>query len=47
MRRVGNKVFARYAFEFFQGDKRVYSGEQAAMWLNASAEPGALEGDKL
>jgi hypothetical protein len=47
VRRVGNKVFARYAFEFFQGGKLVYSGEQAAMWLNASAAPGELAGDDL
>ena len=33
VRRSEKNVFARYAFEFFQGNTLVYTGEQSAMWL--------------
>ncbi len=37
-RRRGDSIFARYTFQFFQGDKLVYTGEQAAMWMKVAAE---------
>lgn len=33
VRRSDASVFARYAFEFFQGQTLVYTGEQSAMWM--------------
>ena len=33
VRKSETNVFARYAFEFFQNEKLVYTGEQSAMWM--------------
>jgi hypothetical protein len=38
IRRSDTNVFARYAFEFFQGQTLVYTGEQAAMWMRVTQE---------
>ncbi len=36
VRRSESSVFARYAFEFFQGQTLVYTGEQSAMWMKVA-----------
>ena len=34
VRKSDTKVLARYEFEFRQGDKVVYEGDQTALWLH-------------
>jgi hypothetical protein len=45
MRKLGDSMFVRYAFQFFQnqGGKRVevYEGDQSAMWLRARESEAA------
>ena len=36
VRKSDTNVFARYAFEFFQNEKLVYTGEQSAMWMKVA-----------
>lgn len=40
-RRGSASVLARYAFKFHQGDTLVYSGDQTAMWLDATKAKSA------
>ncbi len=37
VRRGAKNILARYAFEFTQGDKLVYEGDQTAMWMHVAA----------
>lgn len=46
-RRSAASVLARYKFEFYQGETLVYTGDQTAMWLDATkakstAVPGSI-----
>ncbi len=41
IRKSAESVFARYAFEFFQRETLVYTGEQSAMWMKVADAPQA------
>jgi hypothetical protein len=36
VRSRGHQIFARYLFRFTQGDTLVYTGDQAALWINTN-----------
>ncbi|MBX3233983.1 MAG: hypothetical protein KIT84_34415 [Labilithrix sp.] len=40
-RRGGASVLARYAFKFHQGTTLVYTGDQTAMWIDATKQRAA------
>lgn len=42
VRRLGHQVFARYIFRFTQGDRLIYTGDQAAMFVNTRTAPTGL-----
>lgn len=44
-RKVGHRIFSRYAFEFTQDGRAVYDSEQSALWFHAdrlAADAGPL-----
>lgn len=36
VRKIGDRVFARYAFRFSQGERLIYEGDQTALWLRVT-----------
>lgn len=47
VRKGSTNIVARYGFEFLQGDKLVYEGDQTAMWLKVDEHAPARRGGLL